>query len=318
MDNHRDFATTLRTFMSRAVRSNRDLAQLTGIAIRTIENWTGGEVRHARFATDVLKVARALMLNEQDATALLRAAGLPALATLRAQARQSDDPQLLDLLECWSGAERPASADHNGAGNGAGGVATMRHQLRPPIVDFVGRAREAAQLVTTLQATLVQGRGAVITGLQGMGGIGKTELAYVVAHQLRNVFPDAQIVIDLRGTSAAPLTAEQALQAVIRAVAPSAQIPDDPSALLPCYRSALHGQRALILADDARDAAQVRPLLPPPSCFTSTVVMPGRMNRILLVISRAQPGGGSSGRTWAASRASSARIRARCPCSAER
>ena len=46
-----------------------------------------------------------------------------------------------------------------------------------------------------------------------MAGIGKTELAYKVAQQIWDLFPDAHLLVELRGTSVSPLTAEQALQA---------------------------------------------------------------------------------------------------------
>ena len=49
-------------------------------------------------------------------------------------------------------------------------------------------------------------RGAVITGLRGMGGIGKTALALVIAHQLKARYADAQFFLDLRGAGDNPVT----------------------------------------------------------------------------------------------------------------
>jgi len=43
-----------------------------------------------------------------------------------------------------------------------------------------------------------------------MGGIGKAELAYVVADKLRSAFPDAQLVLALGGSGATPSRPEQA------------------------------------------------------------------------------------------------------------
>jgi tetratricopeptide (TPR) repeat protein len=99
-----------------------------------------------------------------------------------------------------------------------------------------------------------------------MGGIGKTELAYLTANRLVDVFPDAQIVVQLRGTSANPTPVVQALRQAIHAFTPDAMLPDDLAALQAHYRSVLHRQRVLILADDAYDAQQVRALLPPIGC----------------------------------------------------
>jgi tetratricopeptide (TPR) repeat protein len=140
------------------------------------------------------------------------------------------------------------------------------HQLRPPTPDFVGRAQQIAQLTQTLTSSSSNGTTAAISGIRGMGGLGKTELAYVVAHRLRDHFPDAHIVLTMFGATSTPKRAEAALQDVIRAFDPTAQLPDDLAALEPLYRATLHGKRVLILADDARDAAQVRPLLPPAGC----------------------------------------------------
>ncbi len=138
-----------------------------------------------------------------------------------------------------------------------------RHQLRAPIGDFVGRTDELEMLV---QALCRPNGTAAIIGVRGMGGMGKTELAYLVAHRVRHHFPDAQIVVPLAGTTPNRLTPEQALQAVIRDFKPEAKLPDDLPTLTRDYSACLDGQRALILADDAYDAAQVRSLLPPAGC----------------------------------------------------
>ena len=71
-----------------------------------------------------------------------------------------------------------------------------------------------------------------------MGGIGKSELAYVVADRVKDTFTDAQIVVELRGASN-PLTPEQALQTIIRAFGCNAKLPDDLTQLQGSYRSVL-------------------------------------------------------------------------------
>jgi tetratricopeptide (TPR) repeat protein len=143
-------------------------------------------------------------------------------------------------------------------------LAPALHQLRAPIGDFVGREQEIEQLVQAL--TTADSAEAAISGVRGMGGIGKTELAYMVAQRIAAEFPDAQLLLELHGASSNPLSAEQGLQIIIRAFEREAKLPDDLGQLQGLYRSVLSGKRMFILADDARDAAHVRPLLPPPGC----------------------------------------------------
>lgn len=137
------------------------------------------------------------------------------------------------------------------------------HQLRAPVGDFVGRGAEIERLARALARGAA---GVAIAGLRGMGGVGKTELAYAVAARLRRAYPDAQLLVELRGAGGDPLPPERALQTILRAFEREARLPDDLGQLQALYRSALSGRRVLVLADDARDAAQVRPLLPPPGC----------------------------------------------------
>jgi hypothetical protein len=136
------------------------------------------------------------------------------------------------------------------------------HQLRAPVADFVGREQEIAEL---RQALTAGDRAAAICGVRGMGGIGKTELAMIVANQLAEQFPDGQIVVELFGASN-PLTPERAVQEAIRAFDREAKLPDDLPSLQALYRQYCSGKRLLVLADDAKDEAQVRPLLPPTGC----------------------------------------------------
>ncbi|MBI3875960.1 MAG: hypothetical protein HY300_08385, partial [Verrucomicrobia bacterium] len=135
------------------------------------------------------------------------------------------------------------------------------HQLPPPLADFTGRDDELNEL-----HQLADSGGALISGLQGAGGIGKTALAIVLAHEWKDGFPDAQIFLNLHGVDPAPLSPDKAMEQIIHAFHPDAKLPDDPDALANIYRSLLDGKRALLLLDNARHAAQVEPLLPPASC----------------------------------------------------
>jgi hypothetical protein len=57
--------------------------------------------------------------------------------------------------------------------------ASPLHTLRVPVADFTGRAQEVGALLTDLRGAgeAAGGDVALISGLRGMGGVGKTELA---------------------------------------------------------------------------------------------------------------------------------------------
>src|SRR5207302_7387293 len=70
-------------------------------------------------------------------------------------------------------------------------IVTALHQLPAPVADFVGREGEINTLVHALRG----GGRAAISGISGMGGIGKTELALLVAGRVRDDYPDAQLFV---------------------------------------------------------------------------------------------------------------------------
>lgn len=153
-------------------------------------------------------------------------------------------------------------------------VVRSLYQIPAPPADFVGREDELEQLLAQFQ------RGAAISGVRGMGGVGKSTLAFKLAQQVDADYPDAQVYVDLRGARSNPLTPVDAMQQVARAFHPEARLPDDEAEMQKCYRSVLHGKRALLLLDDAADREQVEALLPPEGCaalITSrqTFTLPG-------------------------------------------
>lgn len=133
-------------------------------------------------------------------------------------------------------------------------------QIPPPPADFKGRDDEIKDILSNFN------KGVTIFGLHGMGGIGKTALALVLAEKLRGKFPDGQLFIDLNGTRENPLSPCGAMGQVIRAFYPRTQIPIDQNELHGLYHSILANKKILLLMDNAANSEQVEPLKPPKGC----------------------------------------------------
>jgi tetratricopeptide (TPR) repeat protein len=165
-------------------------------------------------------------------------------------------------------ASAPAQALHHaasGAPDSAGEVrvASVPRQLPCASAHFVGRARALTELDRLCRK--VGPPAVVISAIGGMAGVGKTALAVHFAHQVAARFPDGQLYVNLRGfdPSGQPVSPESAIRRFLDALAvPAEQIPANLDAQAGLYRSLLAGRRVLIVADNARDAEQVRPLLP--------------------------------------------------------
>jgi tetratricopeptide (TPR) repeat protein len=97
----------------------------------------------------------------------------------------------------------------------------------------------------------------------GTPGLGKTTLAVHAAHALRREFPDGQLYVTLLGAREQPVVPYEVLARLLRDLGTDPrQIPAALEERAALYRTRLTDRRVLILLDGARDAAQVRPLLP--------------------------------------------------------
>jgi DNA-binding SARP family transcriptional activator/tetratricopeptide (TPR) repeat protein len=164
----------------------------------------------------------------------------------------------------------PVLAEKIGGSAGAGppprqhSEPAVPRQLPGAAAYFAGRGAELAALTGMLDQAAQAGGTVVISAIAGTAGIGKTTLAVHWAHQVADRFPDGQLHVNLRGfdPSGTPLTAAEAVRLFLDGlgVAPE-RIPAGLDAQAALYRSLLADQRMLIVLDNARDPAQVRPLL---------------------------------------------------------
>ncbi|WP_144122478.1 AfsR/SARP family transcriptional regulator [Catellatospora sichuanensis] len=137
-------------------------------------------------------------------------------------------------------------------------------QLPLALPGFVGRDAELARLDSALDVDDDRPAGVDITTVSGMAGVGKTTLALHWAHRVVDRFPDGQLYVNLRGyDDADAVSPADALVAFLEALGvPIGRIPTSTDARTGLYRSLLASRRMLVVLDNARDADQVRPLLP--------------------------------------------------------
>ncbi|MGW7449081.1 BTAD domain-containing putative transcriptional regulator [Kitasatospora sp. NPDC054795] len=164
-------------------------------------------------------------------------------------------------------------------------------QLPAAIHDFTGRRAHLQALTDLLTAEPAEpvepgepgepGGGLPrIAVVAGMGGIGKTALAVQAAHAVRHHYPDGQLYADLRGFGSAPARDPHELLAALLAAlderpaghrVPARPLPEDTDDRAALLRTALAERRVLLVLDNARDAAQVEPLLPG-DCRSAVIV----------------------------------------------
>jgi tetratricopeptide (TPR) repeat protein len=146
---------------------------------------------------------------------------------------------------------------------------TLPHEL----AQFTGRTAELEQIRQALRRG--QRNGAAVTcAIEGMAGVGKTQLAIHAGRVLASEAPfDRVLFVNLRGfhpdPAQPPADPAAVLDGFLRLLdVPAGQIPYELAARSATYRDRLAGGRTLVILDNAADAEQVRPLLPEgPGCL---------------------------------------------------
>ena len=210
--------------------SQDELAERSGVSARSISAMEAGR-RRPRMSS-VVRLADTLGVGDESRSQWLDAA------------RDPDPPA--------------------GSAAAVGGPAVPQ-QLPAAIRHFTGRAVELKALDALLGDQRSAGGAVVISAIAGTAGVGKTSLAVHFAHKVAQHFPDGQLFANLRGFDPAgpPVEAAVVARSFLEALGvPAPRIPADPDGQLALYRSRLAGTRTLIVLDNAREAEQVRPLLP--------------------------------------------------------
>jgi tetratricopeptide (TPR) repeat protein/transcriptional regulator with XRE-family HTH domain len=160
----------------------------------------------------------------------------------------------------------PSGSGPTGAGEDASTAGrVVPRQLPAAVAPFIGRIAELGVLDGVLGEAGSGPRTLVISAIGGSAGVGKTALAVHWGHRVADRFPDGQLYVNLRGfdPSGIPLSPMAAVRGFLDALGMApAEIPLAADAQAGLYRSLLAERAVLVLLDNARDAEQVRPLLP--------------------------------------------------------
>jgi tetratricopeptide (TPR) repeat protein/transcriptional regulator with XRE-family HTH domain len=244
------FGGQLARWRRRAGMTQEELAAASGVSVRSIRYMERGEIARPRRRT-------------QELLAGVLAAGHPGHAARAALA---------------------------GPGEGAapvwGAPLVAPRQLPRQATGFAGRRAELHLLDGWLDEALAGQLPGITVQISGTAGVGKTTLAAHWGQHAAARFPDGQLWIDLHGFDCAvALRPAQAIITLLMALGVTPErAPEGLDARVGLYRSLLADKRMLVVLDNARDAGQVRPLLPG-SAGCLAVVVTSRSRLLGLAVS---------------------------------
>ncbi len=225
----------LRQFRISAALTQEELAEASGIAVRSISDLERGINLTARRETARL-LADALRLEGETRAAF----------ETEARGRSVSAVQVAPVIAAAASARVRA--------------------LPRDIASFVGRNAELRQMTDAVTAIDPVAAGVVnIWAVGGMAGIGKTAFAIHAAHRLAERYPDGQIFLPLHAHTPgqSPVEPAEALGSLLQTVGvTSARIPAAVDARAQMWRDHMVGKRMLVVLDDVSGHDQIRPLLP--------------------------------------------------------
>ena len=154
------------------------------------------------------------------------------------------------------------------------------HEIPVPVADFIDRTEDMSELQRSLTGT------GTVAGVFGAPGIGKTELARRIASVLASQYADGQFYVDLKGSSASPVSSRELLTNLIRKFGSPAPVSLSVDELGKRFRSIMYGKRVLLFMDNAAGLEQVKLMEPPQGCLLlitglSRFYFPGMISRDL-------------------------------------
>lgn len=166
----------------------------------------------------------------------------------------------------WSARDTVAVQNNYGVAPARGAAQTL---LTLPSVDagFTSRSGELERVLAVIDPGAEGVPGVVVS--QGMGGVGKTQLALAAGHEaIRRGWFAGALFVDLHGYTT-PVDGDRAVESFLHSLeVPTERWPADADARRGLYRSALEeralelGGPILVVADNASGAGQVAPLVP--------------------------------------------------------